>query len=310
VKITLGELKSILLEGILLEYDVNPNATLYHRSNKDFKVGDILTGQVEQSTGKHWLEDRQAERWIELERRDHFPNLPSRFNCVYASFIPRSRFLAKGKLYAIEPIGAMHVTNSRIIDDLWNSNYPDHYEIKRYWEGVEPTQGNIGDLEVLLSKARVTAIIDESHRLRENEWFKFEPDAPEINCSLYVIKSSDDQCMSYAANGRTRTPTEKFIAQMQNVVGLKILGEIDESKFRYSSMDLPISVGPGFMGKFKYIRFNEPGKGVYSYQKKGGLAPSGIVYSDDGASLEIDKNEMKKFIAAYRKGSIAKIKTQ
>ena len=116
MRITVRQLRLIINEALLCEYTPSPNVTLYHRSYVKFDVGQVLTAQKDLKTGKHWLASRRCERDLEDYRKKHHPELPSRFDCVYATLEPRSRFLNKGYLYAVEPIGKMFVADSTLID--------------------------------------------------------------------------------------------------------------------------------------------------------------------------------------------------
>ena len=78
MKVRLSELRQLIQQAILLEYTVAPDATLYHRSMVDHKVGDTLTAQMDPKTGKHWLSTREAEQDLESYRKKEHPDLPSR----------------------------------------------------------------------------------------------------------------------------------------------------------------------------------------------------------------------------------------
>lgn len=109
------KLKDILREVLLSE--ITENTTLYHRSPIKLNPGDIILPRKDTS-GKHWLESKEAEIALEAIRRKENPTAPSRFNCVYSTLIPRSRFVDKGYLYAIKPKGNIHIANSVLIDDI------------------------------------------------------------------------------------------------------------------------------------------------------------------------------------------------
>lgn len=175
--------------------ELSSNSTLYHRSMHKFKVGDKITSQKNKD-GIHWLENQSMEIALESFRKDNFPALPSRFNCVYLSVIPRSRFTDKGYLYTVRPIGKYFMTDSLLIDKLNDSfsrnqsnssfgsdltlkdfkEYPgkaehflDFYDAKNYWKGVKSLpKDRVGDIEILADEAVVTEVIeDPSNILRE-----------------------------------------------------------------------------------------------------------------------------------------------
>lgn len=173
----------LLLEGI------GHHTSLYHRSPIRLKVGDHIKVPKEK-TGKHWLETKEAEIALEVLRREEYADRPSRFDCIYSTLIPRARFVDKGYLYRVRPVGKIHVTDSlyidRIIDrfereyydsirdrDDRREYYKEHpkelvyflpVEANYYWDGVEPSRVNLKDVEVLSEGAVVIEEITETEK--------------------------------------------------------------------------------------------------------------------------------------------------
>lgn len=182
------KLSKILKE--LLIKEVDENTTLYHRSSIKLNPGDTIKPNKDAS-GHHWMESKPAEIGMEHYRKQMNPNAPSRFDCVYSSLIPRSRFVDKGYLYEIKPKGKIHITDSSLIDEIneqFNRNaydelgsyqkieneakrnpvyvamYLPYYEVKDYWDGVTPTKTNLKNIEVLSNSAIVVREVQESEK--------------------------------------------------------------------------------------------------------------------------------------------------
>ena len=123
---------SNLIFGSFNEYIINElsnNSTLYHRTTEKLKVGDII--KPNKTKGTHWLEKNNMELALEGLREQKYSKKPSRFSCIFSSVIPRSRFVDKGYLYTIRPIGKMHMPDSTLIDQMdrkFNDNFMDSYE--------------------------------------------------------------------------------------------------------------------------------------------------------------------------------------
>lgn len=205
--------KSILSE-------ISENVTLYHRSKYPMKVGDIIKPKKDED-GKHWTESVPSEVALELMRRKEYPDRPSRFNCVYSSVIPRSRFVDKGMLYVVKPKGKMIVTDSALIDKIHeqfdrrtfdSSEFHDHtklaqivkaeperleyflpyLEAKQYWEGSNIKRKE--DIEVLSDEAVVIEIIDETgKRLTQDK--------------VYIVKEDDKLFFTFRAFGLLKPGT-------------------------------------------------------------------------------------------------------
>ena len=300
----------ILIREILQEYAVNPASTLYHRSSHDFKVGDILTAQADPKTGQHWLASKNVEKDLESLRKRDYPDLPSRFNCVYLSFVPRSRFLNKGKLYAVEPIGQMHCVNSQIIDELSQTNYPSYSLMEEYWQGSEPSRSNINDLEVLVTSARVIEVIsEENKRIRPGDTIEFTDAAPIIEAQIDYYWSNPKYDKSapipytYLADGNVTGPIDKVTAACRNVEGLQLLDEpnmdLDEKN---SNAKLRVQLGPGFVGKFRTFRAGDPGKKM-SFNP----LDARVSFGPEGPGMRILAEEVGKLLKAFRKGLIKKV---
>ena len=300
-----------LIREILLEYTVNPASTLYHRSHKDFKVGDILTAQMDPKTGRHWLASKNVELDLESLRKREYPDLPSRFNCVYLSFVPRSRFLAKGKLYAVEPIGKTHVVNSQIIDELSRTSYPPYSLMEEYWQGSEPYRSNLGDLEVLATSARVIEVVEEDNnkRIQPGETIEFLEGAPIIDAEIVYYWSNPQydkfapKPYTYLADGNRQGAIDAALAVCNNSPGIQIL---DEPNMNLGKDDrgakIRVRLGPEFVGKFRTFRVGDPGKKT-SYNP----LDASLSCSDDGPGMRIPSDQVAKLLKAFRKGLIKKV---
>lgn len=101
------------IRALLLEYDLQPGVRVYHRSPRIMKPGDIVESR--KTNGRHWLTDKWSELALERYRKERHSDLPSRLDCVYGTLTPRSRFLSKGHLHVIEPIGSIIDGASEIV---------------------------------------------------------------------------------------------------------------------------------------------------------------------------------------------------
>ena len=159
-----------------LLFEMSQNATLYHRSTVKYNVGDEIKPQ-----GREYVKKSLFERALEAFRKKYFPNAPSRFDCVFASVVPRSRFRTKGYLYTVKlGSGNYLMTNSYLIDDMGKeftsftadfsserlSQYPDEdlmnylptFDAKRYFKGIP--YGDKESIEVLAESLIVTEVHD------------------------------------------------------------------------------------------------------------------------------------------------------
>lgn len=297
MKISIRALRKLIREALLLEYMVRPTTTLYHRSSKDFKPGDILTAQTDPKTGKHWLLSKKYEHELERVRVRSYPDRPSRINCIYASFNARSRFLGKGKLYAIEPIGNTFVTDSKIIDQIGNDDsgsYGASYSLyEEYWEGVEPGRRNINDVEILMDSAKVIEAIEEKARLQIGTKIVFGPDAPTFKVKDSIAGSESPKPSVYASNGNKSISVEEGIKRIEEAPGMKLIDRTKEHIF--------VEIGPGFVGFL--CGYNSPDPGQTWGPPKVSLSP-GDVRSEDGIWLRLETPAPEQFIKAYRAGKI------
>jgi len=154
--------KQIYLDPIL---ELSEKSTVYHRNTANLKIGSIMTAAKAKKGGKHWLARREDEQLIEDIRRKYYKNKPSRFDCIYSSVIPKARFMSKGALYELKPLGKMHMTNSKIIDDMSTLKDLDDKiaAAHKYWNPSSDflTKRNIIDIEVLSDKALVLRKVDD-----------------------------------------------------------------------------------------------------------------------------------------------------
>ena len=210
------KLKNILQENLLVE--LSERNTLYHWSRKKMKMGDTIKPPRDK-TGSHWLSKISMEVLLEEYRKNKFPNRPSRFNCIYSSLIPRSRFVDKGYLYVIKPIGNMFMTNSLLIDEMgerFSRETRDFYErgIKQddiikdpdryvyyletylahnYWKGdTTVTKRNLDRMEVLSDSAKVVEVINQDNLRTGDKVIITEPNKVKVDLSIYLLKEAKD----------------------------------------------------------------------------------------------------------------------
>lgn len=141
-----------VFENVLNE--ISLNSTLYHRSMKEMKVGEVINPKTDK-TGSHWIKNDLFEKAMEHFRQKNFPDAPSRINAIYCSVIPRSRFKDKGYLYTVKPVGKILMTNSRLIDKMkekFDSDMFDYIDRRYgdYSEGKKQVEQNIEELEYIL----------------------------------------------------------------------------------------------------------------------------------------------------------------
>lgn len=193
------------LKFLLLE--MSQNATLYHRSTVKYNVGDEIKPQ-----GRDYVKKSLFERALEAFRKKYFPNAPSRFDGVFATIVPRSRFRSKGYLYTVK-MGSDNylMTNSYLIDDMdkeFTSRtvdflgtdglrqqsdedlmyYLSQFDAKRYFKGIT----GIGDkesIEILADKLIVTEVHDEKAPLLRRGDRVVASQPIEVSLSGYIKES-------------------------------------------------------------------------------------------------------------------------
>ncbi len=309
MEIKVRDLRRLIREALLREYTVSGNATLYHRSPQKFKVGDILTAQVDPATGKHWQAKKKYEQEMEEYRKKNHPDLPSRFNCIFASFSPRSRFIGKGFLYAIKPIGKMHVTDSKFIDQIGSNSWKgddygyDSSYIEDYWKGVEPRRGNINDMEILMDQAEVIEVIEEQQRIFRGMNFSIGPGVGSIVGTVGVSTRKDGTTYVFASNGNDMIPADEGLERLK-APGIK-LGEIKKKSYGDDKEQI-VHLGPGFSGVVVTYRGSEPGAQKESYLVPSISVSPGSAIGSDGISIRLDDESCKNFIRSFRKGQISK----
>lgn len=126
------------VQHVLMEYNVQPGVRVYHRSIKRFSRGKILHVQEPESAKRRFFAPKAVEMALENYRKKNHPDLPSRLRCVFGTLVSRSRFLRKGYLYVLEPLGATHVTDSQLIDRLANVYRDDYRDMGSGYELIEP----------------------------------------------------------------------------------------------------------------------------------------------------------------------------
>lgn len=334
-------LLSLINEALMLEYQVASGVRLYHRSTKAFKVGDVLTSQ-KNDKGQHWLSyhlhekgleefrtkrhyappqkftarERKKKSFVEPERTfKSLEHLPSRFECVYATFVPHSRFLSKGQLYVVEPIGATHVVDSRIIDKLARlpvryrsvvddddddtGHFEDDWEARRlyedYWEGTEPNRANLKNLEILMDSARIVEVVDEiTQPIQQGNNF-IVSGGPVI---IGKLEMRGGDRVSWGENTQT---FEDFIVDAANIPGLEIGKKPQESYFS----SVTVKLTQGFKGKIHTMRLPEPGNTEQDpFGPRLEITPSDLKYP---VNIQLMDGLMFNFMKSIRKGFIKKI---
>jgi len=227
-------------------FEISEQSTLYHRSMKKMEVGEII--KPKKIKGTHWLEKNIFESVLEYFRQKKFPDRPSRFNSIYCSIIPRTRFKDKGYLYVVKPIGNMLMTNSKFIDRMSRSfddrildlpmeytlelrkeieknpekglQFLSYMDAEMYWEGI--TGGNKEDIEVLCESAIVEEIIGrkEGELINGDKVEVKENNKVFVNTSIYFkkedikrFKENDREIVNYINNFKSLyiNPEEKLL---------------------------------------------------------------------------------------------------
>lgn len=256
------------------------------------------------------MADRDVEQQLEQYRAENHPSLPSRLDCVYASFVPRSRFVSKGYLYEVRPVGATHIADSNIIDELGNTRFVRSL-IEQYWSGADPYRSNIDTLEILMSKAVVTAVVDESEsRMFRGDVISFGSDAPTLTAEInfYVDGKSEDKSKAsnyaYAADGKTKVFYDEAMQELKSTKGIELVKDIKDTpdKFEYVQK-LVVKVGPGFVGNLTRLVTGRPGERELNYLDMYlSTQPDG-----SGMSISVNKAELGKLIRAFRQRKVTKL---
>lgn len=258
--------KEIVLENLLAE--LSERNTLYHRSLKKMKVGDIIKPRMDK-TGSHWLASLPFELVLEEYRKEKFPNAPSRLNCIYSSVVPKSRFVDKGYLYIIKPIGKMLMTNSSYIDILADRfsreeiRYYDrgikaadikanpkhflydldYYLAQKYWKGeIENGRKDIDDIEILSESAKIIEIVNEENKLIVGNNVKVtESDKIYCTVDLYLEEDMIDKYES-----KSDENFMNFVKDVENLFSGNFKKQFD--KYDYDRKSGRISI-QGFLRK-------------------------------------------------------------
>ena len=192
---------------LILESDSN---TLYHRSEYEFKDGEILEAHTSQKY------DSDYENALEECRKTYFSNKPSRKHCFYTSPTDKSRFHYRGFLYQVKPIGITHTSNSNIIDTLANAYYDGFTQIvekliKEYWNPGNKwvNKNQIRNIEVLCNKIQIISKVNKQTELFKGDKvkcikeFEYFPDKP-ISKKLRK-KLIDKEIIKYLSLGKIET---------------------------------------------------------------------------------------------------------
>lgn len=234
------KLVELLNEELLKE--LSDNSTLYHHSIKLMNPGEEIKIHKDPKTHQHWLKNSKFEKALDYFRQKYYPNRPSRFNSIYSTPIPRSRFADKGYLYVIKPSGNMFMTNSQLIDSMhedFNRKFYtdsvesefqykygadwlkqiiprdylfclDEHDADNYWNGAS---GNIKDLEILSEKAIVIERIENKNELISNRKVEVTENG-KLYCSanfyFYLQNSNNDNTLNYNSIHEIESEIEKI----------------------------------------------------------------------------------------------------
>jgi hypothetical protein len=208
----------INLKSLLVE--IPERLVAYHRSPKAFKPGDVLSAQKLGGEGRHHYQEDWFEIAMEAYRKRYAPDKPSRMNCVFSSFIPRSRFVDRGYLYLVRPQGKILITDSQLVDDnrrkfddsFFGSDWYEQFSKAKkrpwdvsaeeaehlsynlpyagtYWDGMPPNRQNLQSAEILSDTALViNQLSEDPRRLKVKEVVEvIESDKIPAHLSLYFV---------------------------------------------------------------------------------------------------------------------------
>ena len=205
---------------LILESDSN---TLYHRSEHEFKEGEILEAHLSKKYNSDY------ENALEKYRLDNYPyNKPSRKHCFYTSPTDKSRFHYRGFLYQVKPIGITHTSNSNIIDTLANAYYDGFTQIvekliKEYWNPGNKwvNKNQIRNIEVLCNKIQIISKVTKQTELFKDDKvkcikeFEYFPDKP-ISKKLRK-KLVDKEIIKYLPVGKIETSKKNTIWEITEI---------------------------------------------------------------------------------------------
>jgi hypothetical protein len=256
-----------IFEQIIQEH-LGSGVTLFHRTKQVLQVGDVLEPKPGNILTTNY--GKSYESLLEFERRDNFPDRPSRKSCVYASLVPRSRFQSYGKLYEVEPVGATHITDSRLIDQISESSSREEIQslVRQYWEGVDPTRQNIQNIEVLMDSA-VIVKVHEEQSISKGDELQFGRGAPVINAT-FTLREIDNSSYLYPAENIAPGPlggiesTDLEQGDWESIhSALKRSGAVvvdTKNNKDWGDWNVTISVGPGFECRVISYAGGEPGE--------------------------------------------------
>lgn len=299
-------------------YTPQKTAKFYHRSFADLDVGDVLTSTTDPKTGKHWLADKSFEQALEEKRKESYPDRPSRLDCVYASLVPHSRFLGKGRLFVVEPVDCVpFVSDSLIIDKLgeqYREEYNDYtgkYEqpyvskddtwIKWYWEGVDPKKSNLPNMEVLMTKARVVEVVDEKKRGLYGDTFTIGSGVYfDASTSIWGMKGGEEKYV-YKGDGNTTMSLEHGLEVLKKTPGIEDVA-VAEKKNSWDDDKITFKLVPGFTSKLTKIYSSMPGEESSHKPSFIGSFPSS--QHGESVSVMLDRGQGEKFMKLVRAGKI------
>lgn len=248
-----------VLARYIQAHAIQRGTRLFHRSHRDFKVGDI----IEPGRGGElpsW--QYEVERYLEQVRKEEYPQKLSRRECVYTSVVPRARFTGRGKLYVVEPMGGKtHVADSRIIDQL-------HYSLedvpeklyprlegkklgKAFWES-DLLGAPLADVEVMLERAVVVEVVGDDAPLEKGDQVTFGSGVS-IPVKLQGEENWKDK-RTYYRLGHMRLTTEDAVDRLTEIRGIQVVD------YDNSLRTIDIELGSGFTGVVTFIRGGEPGQ--------------------------------------------------
>lgn len=255
---------TVLQEDHVLQQGV----VLYHRTNEILRPGDTLQASQREKRGEYW-HSRAHEMMLEDLRQKEFPSKPSRLTSVFSHLVPRGRFMRFGKVYSVKPVGAVHVADSRIIDDLFNEDAPRltwdqrAQKMREYWEGTRPTRQNVEALEVLSDSAVVVELVEEPGRVHVGDVVSF--DVPlRVSLDGYDI----DGVMKIIMEPHGSIPFDDAVAQLKRDYEDVV---VDRKRTQWGKEHtISFTVPPRTPLRVAYISQRGPARPAYEYESHKG----------------------------------------
>lgn len=304
---------------VLLEYNVQSGVHVYHRSPIKFEPGDKLTARIDPEVGYHRYKKSPRELLLEKIRAEKFPELPSRMNCVFGSFVPHSRFASRGHLYLIKPVGKTFVTDSTIIDRMTEqssrstSDYFDEYHkmspeekmqfedrwlAEDYWKGAEPSREKLADLEILMETAVVIERLSSKIDVVAGDTIKI-PSGVALNGFVYVNKEKDESEVFDGKRGYKYVPVEEVISRLRKTPGVEVHSMVST---KYGARKLQVTLRPP--ASAEVARFNRTDPGEWESRQFGSTKYADVMLGIAGVPIHFERDESVKFYELVRSEKI------